>query len=78
MRMFKRVGRGMYSHELWRDRGYAALVSKGLKLELTDRYFNHLYPNGPCGGCGQCFECNIGGCEACFHGVCETHEGGML
>jgi len=28
--------------------------------------------------CGMCWDCNVGGCEACFYGVCDTHPGGML
>lgn len=28
--------------------------------------------------CGACFQCNIGECQACYYGICETHPGGML
>jgi hypothetical protein len=31
-----------------------------------------------CGCCGQCWECNVGGCEACHFGACPNHEGGLL
>jgi len=76
--LFKSVGSGMTSHGRWVHGGYASMVSKGLGLEYTRDYYNQLYPDGPCGGCGACWDCNMGGCEACFHGVCDQHEGGML
>ncbi len=46
-------------------------------VEAAYEAFHDAATTGGC-SCGNCFDCCIGGCEACDKGVCPNHEGGML
>lgn len=53
----------------WFTSEYAQLTSRMLGLQRTDGILKEEEAIYGCPGCGMCWDCNMGGCQACEYGV---------